>query len=126
MFERDYILRLIEQASQAVARALRLLILDQPDEAERELAAGYAALGMDREMLCVLEGRTIRNFFGNGEEKLVLAMRVLLCEIELEKKRSGVRGATRLLRAAQKIFDQIAQPPAELSAELKRSVKSLE
>jgi hypothetical protein len=123
--ERDYILRLIEQASQAVTRALKLLLLEQPDEVERELVAAYSALGMDCVMLCALDGASIRSFFGD-QEKLVLAVRVLLCESRLERTRSDIRGATKLLRAARKVCAQIDEPSAELRAELEGWASSLE
>ena len=118
MFERDYLLRVIDQIAQAVARAMGLLLKKQPpEEAEQELAAGYGALGLDREMLCLLDGPSIRSQCGHPD-KLVAAVRLLLCDAQVQNARAETTHARRLLRAAKKVAGQLERIEPELGAEI--------
>jgi hypothetical protein len=122
MFRRDYILRLIEQVAQSITRAFGFLAKKQPEEAQRLLDAGYGALGIDRELLCVLDGASVRTHLAE-EEKLALAVQLLLCDAQLKREAQDDRAARRLLRAARKVFAQIAAPEAALVDELEQTSK---
>jgi hypothetical protein len=120
MFQRDYILRMIDAVAQAIARALKLLIQEQkPDEAEQVIAEGYGALSLDRELLLVLDGPSQRVHCG-GDEKLVLAVRLLLADCEVQAYKRDRRAAQRTLKAARRAFAELSDKPAELEAELQR------
>jgi hypothetical protein len=119
LFQRDYILRLIEQVAESVTRAFRFLAQQNTEEAERQLNTGYGALGVDREFLCALDAASIRNHFAD-EDKLALAVRLLLCDAELHQQRGQEQPARRLVRAARKLVQQIAAPDEALQQELTR------
>ena len=124
MFEHDYILRMIEQVAQTVARAFGFIMQKQLEEAERQLDSGYGTLGLDRELLCVLDAQTIRKQFDH-EETLAMAVRVLLCDAELQHQRSDSQNARRLLRAAEKVFGALASPHTDLANELRPATQRI-
>lgn len=125
MFQRDYILRAIEAASQALARALRLFLVEKkPEQAEHEVAAGYAALGLDRELLLLLDGPTLRRHIGD-DDKLLMAVRLLLGESEIKCHKGERAAAARRMKAARRLLAEHPKPPAELTAELERVAQSL-
>ena len=119
MFQRDYLLRMIEQAAQALARALRLFREQKQDEAEQQLASGYAALGLDPDLLGMLDAHTLRAQWGD-EEMLAMAARLLLCDAELRLGRGDGGVAQRRFKAARKLHALLATANAELDAELER------
>jgi hypothetical protein len=119
MFQRDYIMRAIQQAAEALARALRLLLQKKPDEAEQALEEGYAALGIDRELLLLLDAVTLRRQLGE-EEKLSMATRLLLGEAELRLARGEAGAAARRWRAAARLSEQLATVPDDLADEIAR------
>jgi hypothetical protein len=126
MFQRDYILRAIEAASEALARALRLFLVDKkPEQAEEEVAAGYAALGLDRELLLLLDGPTLRRHMGD-DDKLLMAVRLLLSESEIKCHKGEKAAASRRLKAARRLLTEHPAVPAELTAELARVTHVLE
>lgn len=117
MFQRDYILRMVEQASRAIARALGLLLQQKHEAAEAELATGYAALGFDRELIGVLDAATFARHFGD-DDRIEAAVRLLLCDARLGLATGAEVRARRCLRLARGLLQQLAAPPAELAAEL--------
>lgn len=124
MFQRDYILRAVQQAAEALARALRLLLQKKPEEAEQALQEGYAALGIDRELLLLLDAVTLRRQLGE-EEKLSMAVRLLLGESELRLERGEAAAAARRWRAAARLSEQLAEVPEDLAEELARLQRAL-
>jgi hypothetical protein len=124
MFQRDYILRAVQQAAEALARALRLLLQKKPEEAEQALQEGYAALGIDRELLLLLDAVTLRRQLGE-EEKLSMAVRLLLGEAELKLARGEAGAAARRWRAAARLSEQLALVPENLVEELARLQQTL-
>lgn len=124
MFQRDYIMRAVQQAAEALARALRLLLQKKPEEAEQALQEGYAALGIDRELLLMLDATTLRRQLGE-EEKLLMAVRLLLGESELRLQRGEAGAAARRWRAAARLSEQLAEVPPELTEELARLQSAL-
>jgi hypothetical protein len=119
MFQRDYILRMLQQAAQAIGRAFRALAEKKPDQAEQELAEAYAALGLDRELLLLLDASSLRNYFAD-EEKLAMGVRLLLCDAELQWHKAARRPALQRLRAAARLQDQLRAPDAALASEFAR------
>ena len=124
MFQRDYIMRAVQQAAEALARALRALLKKQPEEAEQALQEGYAALGIDRELLLLLDAPTLRRQLGD-EEKLSMAVRLLLGDAEVTLARGEAGAAARRWRAAARLSEQLASLPEELGQELTRLQRSL-
>jgi hypothetical protein len=119
MFQRDYILRMIEVAGQAIARALGLLVKKQPEQAEQALAEGYGALGIDRELLLLLDARTLRSQLGD-DDRLAVAVRLLLCDSEIKWHKRENAAAQRRLKAARRLLSEHSAPTADLQAELER------
>ena len=124
MFQRDYILRVVQQAAEALARALRLLLQKKPEEAEQALQEGYAALGIDRELLLLLDAVTLRRQLGE-EEKLSMAVRLLLGESELRLQRGEAGAAAKRWRAAARLSEQLTQVPEDLAEDLARQQRTL-
>lgn len=121
MFQRDYILRLIDAVAEAVARVLRLIAQKKdPEEAQQVLAEAYKGLSLDREFLLVLDGPSIRIHCGNDDEKLALAVRVLLSDCEVQVYKADQREASRTLKAARRALAEVSEKPADLVAELAR------
>ena len=119
MFQRDYIMRAVQQAAEALARALRLLLQKKREEAEQALQEGYAALGIDRELLLLLDAETLRRQLGD-EEKLSMAVRLLLGEAELKLAGGEAGAAAKRWRAAARLSEQLAELPEDFSQELAR------
>jgi hypothetical protein len=117
VFQRDYLLRAIAQAAAAIARALGLRTENKPIEAEQALNEGYAALGIDRELLIMLDADSLRRHFAD-EQKLSMGVRLLLCDVELQLDRDDRRSALQRLKAARRLLGQLAAPDAELTGEL--------
>jgi len=73
MVQRDYLLRLIEQFIEAIARILGLARDGNFSDAKREIDAAYRSLGIARSMADQLDDSSLRMLL--GEDKLrVLAM----------------------------------------------------
>jgi hypothetical protein len=121
VFQRDYLLRMIEAGAQAIARARRRLAEKRQDEAEQELAEGYAALGLDRELLFLLDARSLKSQLVD-EEKLGMAAQLLICDAEVQLHRSAPTAASRRLKAASRLLAEHGPGAAlqELSNELAR------
>jgi len=119
MFQRDYIMRAVQQAAEALARALRLLLQKKPEEAEQAVQEGYAALGIDRELLLILDAATLRRQLGD-EEKLLMAVRLMLAEADLRLARGEAGAAARRWRAAARLSEQLAALPDDLAEEIAR------
>jgi hypothetical protein len=73
MVQRDYLMRMIEQFVQAVARMLGLIKSGSLEEAKRELDGAYGTLGVSRSMVERLDDASLRLLFGD-EKVLVIAM----------------------------------------------------
>ena len=119
MFQRDYILRVIQQVAQAVARAMGLLAQRKPEEAEAQLNTGYGALGMDRELLLLLDAATVARQLGD-EVKGGAAATLLLCDAEVQHARGDARAGLRRLRAARGLRGQLANADPELDRAIER------
>jgi len=124
MFQRDYLMRMIQQAAEALARALRFLRERKEEEAEQALGEGYAAVGIDRELLLLLDAPTLRRQLAD-DEKVAMAVRLLIGDAELRHARGEGSAAARRLRAAARLAEQLGGgPEVELTGELER-VRSL-
>ncbi len=120
MFQRDYLMRVIQQAAEALARALRLLRERKQEDAEQALGEGYSALGIDRELLLLLDAPTLRSQLAD-DEKVAMAARLLVGDAELRHARGQGSAAARRRRAARRLAEQLASgPELELTAELER------
>lgn len=125
MFQRDYMLRMLEAAAAAIARALGAIAKKKPDEAEQALGEGYRALSIDRELLLMLDGPSLRAHFGDAD-KLLMSARLLLCDCELQLHKGELRAAARRLKAARRVLNEHGAPPSEVSDELARVTAALD
>lgn len=124
MFQRDYIMRAVQQAAEALARALRALLNKKEDEAEQALAEGYNALGIDRELLLLLDATSLRSQLAD-DEKVAMAARLLLGDAEVRQSRGESKAALRYLRAAIRLATTLPTPDETLDAELARVREAL-
>lgn len=126
MFRRDYILRLIEQAAQAVARALKLMVQKKPEEAQQQLDSAYALLSLDRELLLALDANSLRSHVADPERR-EMAARILLSDAELQCEKAAARPALRRLRAARRLLETLDAPaPRDLQDELERITQRID
>jgi hypothetical protein len=124
VFQRDYILRMIEQAAQAIARAFGFVAEKKLDDAERELASAYAALGIDRELLVLLDADTLIAQLGDPA-RIAAAVRVLACDAVLRAERGELAAGQRKLRAAQRLKERLGAADASLDQALASAVERL-
>jgi hypothetical protein len=124
LFQRDYILRMVEQAAQAIARALGLMQDRKFEEASRELSAGYSALGLDRELIGILDAATFARQLGD-DDRLAAAVQLLLCDAQLCAERSQHARMKSCLRLARGLFAHLTVPIPALQAELERAAQTL-
>src|SRR3954465_5767432 len=106
MFQRDYLMRMAAQVAQAVSRAFGLIAKRQNDEAEQQLDTGYGALGMDRDLLLILDGPTLARQLGD-DERMAAAITLLLCDAELQLARGDRPAAQKCLRAANRLREHL-------------------
>jgi predicted Zn-dependent protease len=127
MFQRDYLLRMIDMAAQAIARALRLLLAKQPEEAEQQLNTAYSALPIDRELLLLLDAKSVRAQLGD-DGVLQTVVKLLVCDAEVQLHKNDARAALRRLRAARRLEAlPLALPPdPALNEELERVARLVE
>jgi len=118
-------MRAIQQAAELVARALRLLVANQPRQAEEQLSAGYAALALDRELLLLLDAATLRSQI-KDDDRLEMAARLLLADAALRVHEREHALGGKLLRAARRLLALHPRPADDLVAELVRVESSLE
>jgi hypothetical protein len=128
LLQNDYLMKMIHQVTEALARAFKSIKAKELAQAEQGLGEGYAVLGMDAEMLSVLDGATLRNQL-RDEEKLVMACRLLACEAELRIRQGDGSLARQRLKAARKLRAQLADVSGEaasLDEALQRAAAALE
>jgi hypothetical protein len=119
VFQRDYIMRAVQQAAEALARALRLLVQKKEDEAEEALADGYNALGIDRELLLLLDPGSLRSQLAD-DEKVAMAVRLLLGDAEVRASRGEPQAALKRLRAGIRLAGTLPKKDDSLDAEIAR------
>lgn len=117
LFQRDYILRMVEQAAQAIARALGLVAQHKMQDADRALAEGYSALGFDRELIGVLDAATFARQFGD-DDRISAAVRLLICDAQLCATRGDHARSDTRLRLASGLLSRLEMPNLTLQAEL--------
>jgi hypothetical protein len=104
----DYLMRAIEQLTQAIAHILRLSKAGMNDEAESELSDAYGKLlGNDRVFLDMVDSNTLANLLGSPDKVRVLAKLSALDAQLAERRGDGTRSA--LLRARAEQLRAIAQ-----------------
>jgi hypothetical protein len=81
MVQRDYLMRMIEQFIEAIARMLGLAKTGQFDAARAELDAAYASLGISRGMVDRLDDASLRLLL--RDDKLRILVMLLEAEGEL-------------------------------------------
>jgi len=115
----DYLLRALEQFTQAIARIVRALRGQDEQLAESEIAGAYEALlGGDKVFLDMVDANTLANLLGSPDKVRVLA-KLSALEGQLATQRGDTARATRLQRRAQELV-AIAhrQDPQDADAQL--------
>jgi hypothetical protein len=104
----DYVLRAIEQLSQAIASILCALKAGSVDEAEAQLASAYEALlASDQVFLGMVDSATLANLLGSPEKVRILAKLSLLEARAVEARGENPRAAQ--LRSRARELAQLAQ-----------------
>lgn len=121
MQQRDYLLRMIEQAVQAILRALHLVEQKDFVQAEASLQSAYGMLGLDRDLLQLLDAASVVSMI--GPEKRPTVLQLMLCEVELALARAQHRRASRRFELAVQLWRAMGQesskdPDQELSARM--------
>jgi hypothetical protein len=125
LFQRDYIMRAIEQAAQAIARAFGFIVARKFDDAERELAAGYAAIGLDRELIGVLDAASFARQL-RDDERIEGAVRLLACDAQLCAQRGDATRGRARLRLARGLLEHLTNPTPGLREEVEAAAAALE
>jgi hypothetical protein len=117
LFQRDYILRLVQQVAQVLARAMGLIAERKLPDADAELASGYGALGLDRELVGVLDATGLARLLGD-DDRIAAAVRLIAGDARLRLAQGEPRRAARLLRSARGLMQQLRDPQPALEQEL--------
>jgi hypothetical protein len=125
LFERDYILRMVQQVAQVIARAMGLITERKLDDADAELASGYGTLGLDRELVGVLDAASLARLLGD-EDRIAAAVRLIAHDARLRLAQGDLRRAARLLRAARGLMQQLRGPQPALEQELDQAEAELQ
>ena len=101
MQQRDYIERMIAQVAAAIGHILGLAKGEQPEEAERELAATWlGVLGLRRSDVDRLDTPTLCALLG---DKRIAAAALLEAEAEIRQFLGDAEGASRLAAIATRL-----------------------
>ena len=104
MLRQDYVLRLIEKAAHALAKALAHVRGQELDEAQDCIAKAYEALlRVDRNMLEKLDARTLAPLLGRAEVVRVVAQ-IMAAEAKLHEHRGDPERARKLRRRASELY----------------------
>jgi hypothetical protein len=93
MQQRDYIERMIQQVAAAIAAVLGAAAAGRDEDAERDLAQAWSALGVRRADVLLLDGSTVRALLGVRTE---MAARLIETQASLEQTRGDSVAASRL------------------------------
>jgi hypothetical protein len=123
VLRQDYIGRLIEQLTQALARAAKLAREGQPSEAEAELASAEQALALPRGIE-LFDARSAALVIGSGDKVVLAALMLEHRAIVLEAKGDS-RGAKQHKKRACALLDharphELVSEAAELRARLEQ------
>ena len=124
MFKQDYILRLVEELAQAVAKVLKGNSESKLESLESELERAEQELGVIRGA----ETLTARSLAGLlGGDKCVLYAELLLARAALLERRGSTGAASARRRRAQELLvhsrpEQLLELKAELLAQAERAV----
>lgn len=116
--ERDYVMRLVKQLAEFIARVLKVASTQQADEALSTLRAACGqALGMEYEVLSMLDARSAVELL--GEPARVLAFIQLVEAMgDVDAKTEPMRALTRY-RHALELADVLGAPAGELATRLR-------
>ena len=117
MFQRDYILRLVQQVGQVIARAMGLITERKLENADAELASGYGVLGLDRGLVGVLDATGLARLLGD-DDRIAAAVRLIAHDARLRLAQGDPRRAARLLRSARALLGQLSDPQPAIAHEL--------
>lgn len=117
LFQRDYILRLVQQVAQGIARAMGLIKERKLEDADAELASGYSTLGLDRGLVGVLDAAGLARLLGD-EDRIAAAVRLIAYDARLWLAQGDQRRGARLLRSARGLMQQLTEPAPAIEQEL--------
>lgn len=100
MLREDYLLKLVRQAAEAIARALKLTEEEQLDGAERELGEAWQRLlKMPRDLFFMLDERTVSESIGDVATVRVAARACVAEALLLERRGQAAAARSRFRRA---------------------------
>jgi hypothetical protein len=113
LFRQDYILRLIEEAAAALARAFAALAGKKYDLALVELARAFSAASkLDRRSFDALDTRTVARLLGSPEQIRMVA-RILAAEADVHEQLGNALAARRCLHRARDLLLELSELTAE-------------
>lgn len=104
MLRNDYLLRMIEEITQALLRAMRLLQEQRRDEAQEEVREAYAALGLDPHLVDLLDTRSLLRMLSEHQQGAALELFLGEAQLALAEGRSDV--AERRLSLARALLSE--------------------
>lgn len=115
--ERDYVMRVVKQLADLIARVLKLALTD-PQKARAELdAAGREALQIELGPLALVDAATCARLLGRAD-KVVLYATIVEAKAELELLEGAQhRGRAQLLHALELTHEAIALAPKDGEAQ---------
>jgi hypothetical protein len=120
MFENDYVMRIVKQVAEAIARMLNLSDDGDHDRALREADDAWDLLGVPRELVAAVDTRTLAGLL-RGPEGMRLAAELSLNEGKvLEAKRDPMNAFASYRRALELILEARARAPKDDDLELIR------
>ena len=124
MLREDYLLKLVRQAAEAIARALKLSDEERHDEAARELAEAWQRLlKMPRDLFFMLDERTVSESIGDAATVRVAA-RACVAEARLLERRGDRAGARTRHRRALSLYGHVGVGDAPEDAEALAAAKA--
>lgn len=122
MFHRDYLMRIIEQVIEAVARMLGLIEKGKPELALQEAGRVYELLGIPRELVEVAPSETLVQLAGEPTKMRLLA-KVLAAEGDAYAASKDPLMAVSRRRLAMELY--IESNAREPNDEAKRAIREL-
>jgi hypothetical protein len=104
MLRNDYLMRMIDEITQALLRATRLLQEKRRDEAQEELRAAYATLGLDPHLLDLLDPPSVLRMLSDHQQGAALELFLGDAQLALSDGRTDI--ARRRLALAQAVWTQ--------------------
>jgi hypothetical protein len=122
MFENDYVMRIVKQVAEAIARMLKLADDGDHRRALREADDAWELLGVPRELVSAVDTRTLAGLL-RGPEAMRLAAKLSVSEGDvLTAGRDPMNAVACYRRALELMLEVRAQDPKDEDLEMTREL----